>query len=66
MRDDPGEPPGMAGEPLVVRCACGWQISGPEADVVAATIEHGLRVHNMAATRDEVLKMAVRDAPRPR
>lgn len=66
MRDDPGEPPGMAGEPLVVRCACGWQISGPEADVVEATIEHGLRVHNMAATRDEVLKMAVRDASRPR
>jgi len=28
-------------------------------DVLAATIEHGRRLHNMTATPDEVLDMAV-------
>jgi hypothetical protein len=37
------------------RCACGWEITGPTDDVVAATIDHGLRIHNMVATRADVL-----------
>jgi predicted small metal-binding protein len=45
-------------EILRVRCACGWQISGPEDTVVEATQEHGRRAHNMLATREQVLEMA--------
>jgi predicted small metal-binding protein len=37
------------------RCACGWEITGSEDEVVDATIDHGRRIHNMTATRDEVL-----------
>jgi predicted small metal-binding protein len=49
----------MADETITVRCACGWETTGPEDDVVAATVEHGRRMHNMTPTRDEVLAMAV-------
>jgi hypothetical protein len=42
-----------------VRCACGWEVVGVEDEVVEATQEHGRRMHNMAATRDQVLAMAV-------
>jgi predicted small metal-binding protein len=44
---------------ITVRCACGWETTGAEDDVIVATIDHGRRVHNMTATRDEVLAMAV-------
>ena len=37
------------------RCACGWEISGSEDEVVDATIDHGRRIHNMEATREQVL-----------
>ncbi len=37
------------------RCACGWEISGSADEVVDATIDHGRRIHNMEATREEVL-----------
>jgi predicted small metal-binding protein len=37
------------------RCACGWEVTGSEDVVVDATIDHGRRIHNMEATRDEVL-----------
>ena len=40
------------------RCACGWEVSGTEGEVVAATIEHGGRVHNMEATAEQVLERA--------
>ena len=40
--------------PFTNRCACGWEVSGTEDDVVDATIDHGRRVHNMEATRDQV------------
>jgi predicted small metal-binding protein len=40
------------------RCACGWEASGPQDEVVEATIEHGLRLHNMEATPDQVLSQA--------
>ena len=44
---------------ITVRCACGWETSGPEDVVVERTVEHGRRLHNMAATRDQVLAMAI-------
>jgi predicted small metal-binding protein len=40
------------------RCACGWERTGPIDEVVAATIEHGTRLHNMTATREQVLAAA--------
>ena len=39
-------------------CACGWQVIGTPDEVVAATIEHGGKVHNRAATREQVLARA--------
>ncbi len=51
----------MGVQTITVRCACGWEMAGPEEEVIVATIEHGRRLHNMAATREEVLAMA---APR--
>jgi predicted small metal-binding protein len=49
----------MATRNLTVRCVCGWELVGPEEDLVIATQEHGRRVHNMEATREEVLAMVV-------
>ncbi len=51
----------MTDAPLHLRCACGWEATGSEEEVVAAAAEHGERVHNMRPTRDEVLAMVVRD-----
>ena len=44
---------------LRVRCACGWETSGPEDTVVESTQEHGRRAHNMLATREQILEMAI-------
>ena len=49
----------MEHETITVRCVCGWETSGPEEDVVVATTEHGRQLHNMVATRAEILAMAV-------
>lgn len=49
----------MVDELVTVRCVCGWETTGFEDEVVVETIEHGRRVHNMTATRDEVMAMAV-------
>ena len=51
--------------PITVRCACGWESSGAEDEVVAATIDHGRRLHNMEASRDDVLAMAVPSVDSP-
>ncbi len=37
------------------RCACGWKVTGPLDEVVEATIDHGRRMHNMEATREQVV-----------
>jgi predicted small metal-binding protein len=37
------------------RCACGWEVTGLLDEVVDATIDHGRRIHNMEATRDQVV-----------
>ena len=45
-----------------VCCACGWETEGDEDTVVAATQEHGRRLHNMDPTRDQVLAMVFDDS----
>ena len=49
----------MEEETITVRCACGWETTGPEDAVVDQTVEHGRQMHNMVPTRDDVLAMAV-------
>lgn len=44
-----------------LRCACGWETTGSEDEVVASATEHGERVHNMRPTRAEVLAMVVQE-----
>ena len=38
-----------------VRCACGWEITGPQDDIVPLVIEHGEKFHNMRATPEQVI-----------
>lgn len=55
---------GRMSDVLRTRCVCGWEATGNEDEVVAATLDHGQRVHNMAGTREQVLERAERiDAP---
>ena len=50
------EAPTASGSSVVTnRCVCGWEVRGTVDEVVDATIEHGARIHNMQASRDEVL-----------
>ena len=49
---------------LRTRCACGWESVGPEAVVVAATLDHARSIHNMEGTREGVLERA-EDLARP-
>lgn len=49
----------MTDAPMRLRCACGWETSGTEEELIAAATEHGERVHNMRPTRDQVLEMVV-------
>lgn len=46
----------MATDQRRLVCACGWEIRGTEAEVIAATQEHARRLHNMTATREDVLE----------
>ena len=39
-----------------LRCVCGWEVVGVADEVVPAVIDHGQRLHNMRATREEVLQ----------
>lgn len=43
---------------LVVRCDCGFEARGTEDDLVPAMQEHAREVHNMEATREQVLARA--------
>ena len=49
----------MADLTMTVRCVCGWETTDTEDEVVAATVGHGRKLHNMTPTRDEVLAMVV-------
>lgn len=44
---------------LTVRCVCGWETTGSADAVVEAAADHGRRVHNMRATREQILATAV-------
>jgi hypothetical protein len=48
------------GQQLRTRCVCGWESTGSEDEVVAATLDHSRTVHNMEGTRDDVLARAER------
>jgi len=43
---------------LVVKCECGFESRGTEAELVPAVQKHGREAHNMDATPDQVLAMA--------
>jgi predicted small metal-binding protein len=47
---DPGQ--------LVVKCECGFESRGTEAEVVPVVQKHGREAHNMDATPEQVLAMA--------
>jgi predicted small metal-binding protein len=49
----------MDEQTITVRCVCGWETTGREDAVIQETVDHGLRLHNMVPTRDDVLAMAV-------
>jgi predicted small metal-binding protein len=43
---------------LRIRCHCGWNTTGPKADVVRETQEHVMKVHWVEADEEDVLEMA--------
>jgi predicted small metal-binding protein len=43
---------------LRVGCACGWEVTGTEDEIVPAVLDHGERIHNMPGTREQVLANA--------
>jgi predicted small metal-binding protein len=43
---------------LVVKCECGFEARGEEAELVRQVQKHGREAHNMDATPDQVLAMA--------
>jgi predicted small metal-binding protein len=50
-----------------VTCLCGWRCRGTDDEVVAQVQAHGVEVHGIAATREEIMALAVdvaEDAPR--
>ena len=52
------EPERSGGRTLVVRCDCGFEIRGTGDEVVETMQEHARNVHNMTATREQVLARA--------
>ena len=43
---------------LVVKCECGLEMRGQEAELIVQVQQHGRDAHNMDATREQVLAMA--------
>jgi predicted small metal-binding protein len=43
---------------LIVRCECGFEARGQQAEVIGAVQQHGHEAHNMDATPEQVLAMA--------
>jgi predicted small metal-binding protein len=43
---------------LIVRCDCGFEARGEEAELVPLVQQHGRDAHNMEATPEQVLAMA--------
>ena len=49
----------------IVTCACGQQWHGTDDELIPMVQQHGLDVHNMAVTPEQVLAMAVVDEASP-
>jgi len=45
-----------------VTCMCGWRCRGTEEEVITQVQAHGVEAHGVAATREEILALAV-DVP---
>jgi predicted small metal-binding protein len=58
MDEGEGHEERAANGELVVRCDCGFEVRGAEADLVPAMQKHAREVHNMEATREQVLARA--------
>jgi predicted small metal-binding protein len=43
---------------LVVKCDCGFEAKGSEAELIPIVQQHGREAHNMDVTREQVLAMA--------
>jgi glutaredoxin len=43
----------------LARCACGWETTGTSEAIVAATMDHAQRIHNMPATPEQVMSQAI-------
>jgi predicted small metal-binding protein len=43
---------------LVVKCECGFEVRGQQAELVPQVQKHGREAHNMDATPEQVLAMA--------
>ena len=48
----------MGDQELLVKCDCGFEVRGPEEELVPAVQKHGREAHNMVVTREQVLAMA--------
>ncbi len=42
----------------MLTCACGWETSGTKEEIVTASREHGVAVHNMDVTEEQAMAMA--------
>ncbi len=42
----------------LVRCDCGWEFEGEDAELIAAVQEHGRTTHGMDVTAEQALAMA--------
>lgn len=42
----------------LLTCACGWETSGTEDQIVGAAREHGRAIHNMDVTHEQAMAMA--------
>ena len=49
---------GLRATILAVRCDCGFEVRGTADEVVGAMQDHAKNVHNMSATREQVLERA--------
>jgi len=52
------EPESRTGSILVARCDCGFEVRGTADEVVDGMQAHARKVHNMSATREQVLERA--------
>jgi predicted small metal-binding protein len=43
---------------LVVKCDCGFEARGGQAELIPTVQKHGREAHNMDATPEQVLSMA--------